>query len=351
MSQLSSPTFSTLAPPTFASAIEIDLFFKTRTGFDFIDWFNERLAGKGAFADRRIRPEGTEQMLDVKREFIEFWNEIPVIFKKPAISLFDFAALMCIAINEQGGRFRSKTEVCGRGARDKAGRRHEGVSYAFDVLPNIKKSYNTLAGNRTAHACFSDPVYCRAHADLALADRLAAGTNSNIVLSEAWQGETYPFEEFPVVEDMAQIGFVMQADFYKFRGRGPIQITGRAPYAKLAEFVLKYTGTNPVLLRYRDLWRGLSPDDACSTSRDKDWDEIFAQKEVATRSLRIYADFATPSKNLYSIDLELEKLNGQRIGSLYRVGRTISGSEKYATEKYLPRVVQMLEELGRGRTL
>jgi hypothetical protein len=171
MAQLSSPAFSALAAPTFSSAVEIDLFFKSRTGLDFIDWFNERLAGKGAFAERRIRPEGAEQMLDVKREFIEFWNEIPVIFKKPAISIFDFAALMCIAINEQGGRFRSRTEVCGRGAKDRTGRRHEGLSYAFDVLPNIKKPYNLLAGNRTAHACFSDPVFCRAHADLALADR------------------------------------------------------------------------------------------------------------------------------------------------------------------------------------
>jgi len=346
MAQLSSPAFSALTPPVFSSAIEIDLFFKSRTGLDFIDWFNERLAGKGAFAERRIRPEGTEQMLDVKREFIEFWNEIPVIFKKPAISLFDFAALMCIAINEQGGRFRSRTEVCGRGAKDKTGRRHEGVSYAFDVLPNIKKSYNLLAGNRSAHACFSDPVFCRAHADLALADRLSAGTNPNIALSEAWKGGTYPFEQFPVVEDMAQTGFVMQADFYKFRGRGPIQITGRAPYRKVAEFVLAYAGTNPTLLRFRDLWKNLSPDDACSVSRDKDWDEIFAQKEVATRSLRIYADFATPAKNLFSIDLELEKLNGLKIGSLYRVGRTISGSEEYAQVKFLPRVVEMLEAVA-----
>ena len=344
MAQLSPSTFSVHAVTTFSSAAEIDLFFKSRTGFDFIDWFNERLARKGTFADRRISPGPGEQMLDVKREFIEFWNNIPIIYKKPSITLFDFTALMCIAINEQGGRFRSRTETCGRGVKDSQGRRREGLSYAFDFISSTgKRSYNMLEGNRTAHACFSDPVFCKAHSDLGLADRLSAATNPAIVLNEAWKGDTYPFEEFPVVEDLAQTGFVMQADFYKFRGRGPIQVTGRAPYRKMAAFIKAYTGPNPVLLRFKALWALLSPDDACTASRDKDWDEIFAQKEMAALSLRIYADAAAPAKNLYSIDLELEKMNGEKIGSLYRVGRTISGSREYAEKKYLPRVVEMLE--------
>ena len=347
MAQLSPAAHATLAAHTFSSAAEIDLFFKDRTGLDFIDWFNQRLAGKGTFADRRIRPDAGEQMLDVKREFIEFWNNIPIVFRKEEITLFDFAALMCIAINEQGGRLRSRTEVCGRGAKDKLGRRHEGLSYAFDVLPGIKRSYNTLAGNRTAHACFSDPLFCKAHGDLALADRLAAATNPGIVLSEAWKGDLYPFQEFPVLEDLAQAGFVMQADFYKFRGRGPIQITERAAYRKQVEFIQKYEGTNAVLLKFKALWLPLSSDDACTVSRDADWNEIFAQKEMVYWSPRVYADAAAaPPKNLFSMELEFDKLNGDKIGSLHRVGRTIGGIN-YANAKYMPRVVELLEEVAR----
>lgn len=345
--QLSPLAFDSLSAPTFSKAIEIDLFFKSKTGFDFIDWFNERLAGAGEFADRRIQPDRGEDMLAVKRDFIEFWDEIPIVFAKPKISLFEFVALMCIAINEQGGRFRSRTEGCGPGRKDSTGRRHEGLSYAFDSLPKIKKSYNTLtdSGNRTAYACFCDPVFCRAHRDLGLADRLSGATDPTLI-SEVWKGELYPFEQFPVKEDLALAGFVMQADFYKFRGRGPIQITGRTPYRKIAEFIQSYTGPSPVLQKFKASWQGLSPDDACTVSRDSDWDEIFTQKAIIARSLRVYADLATPSKNLFAMVGILDELNGRKVGSFFRVGRTISGTEDYALNKYLPRVVEMLETLA-----
>jgi hypothetical protein len=346
MAQLSPRAFETHSAHSFASAVQLDLFFKTKTGADFVDWFNQRLAGKGAFADRRIRPDAGEDISVVKREFAEFWDTIPVVFAKPAISLFDFAALMCITINETGGRFRSRTEICGRGAKDSTGRRHEGVSYAFDRLPNIKKSYNTLAGNRTARACFCDPVFCLAHRDLALADQLS-GVDDPTKVSAVWDGELYPFEQFPVVEDLEQTGFIMQADFYKFRGRGPIQITGRAPYRKLVAFIQSYTGPNTVLQEYKAKWQTLTPDEACSASRDSDWDEIFREKMIVPHALRAYADLAVPSKNMFSMQLDLDKLNAptRQAGSFFSVGRIISGTDDYAKNKYLPRVVEMLEAL------
>lgn len=344
---LSPQTFGALSQATFSSGADIDLHFKTYTGFDFIDWFNARLAGKGNFADRRIRPDTGETMDQVKLEFGEFWNAIPTIFGKDSISLFDFAALMCISINEQNGRLRSRTEICGRGAKDSTGKRHEGLSYAFDYLPGIKKSYNTLAGNRTAYDCFRDPDFCTAHAGLGLADRLSAPQDAAL-LSEAWKSNAYPDSEFPVVEDLAQTGFVMQADFYKFRGRGPIQITGRPAYRKLVEYIQGYTGHNAVLLRFQAQWKDLQPDTACTISRDADWNEIFAQPEIRPRCVRVYADAATPARNFLSLDLDVDKLNGDRLGSLYRVGRTISGTDKYARTIFLPRVVEMLDTASTG---
>ena len=68
--------------------------------------------------------------------------------------------------------------------------------------------------------------------------------------------------------------------------------------------------------------------------------------EVVACSLRIYADLAAPSKNLFAMDALLDNLNGRKVGSFYRVGRTISGDENYAVNKYLPRVVEMLETLS-----
>ncbi len=347
MAQLSNNTFNALQGPRFANSTHLNGFFIGNTGADFIDWFNNNLAGKGAFAKRRISPDNGEDMIVVKREFVEFWDSIPLVFKQPDISLFDFAALMCIAINETGGRFRSVTERCGKGAKDKNGIRHEGLAYAFDRLPGIKKSYNTLAGNKTAFDCFCNPVFCAAHQGLGLSDALAAPSQPDKV-DPVWKGELYPSGKFPVVEDLAVTGFVMQADFYKFRGRGPIQITGRAPYRQIAKYIQAYDGASDILKKYKTRWQNLSPEDVCYVSNDLDWDEIFSVKAIVALSLRIYADLASPAKNMLimSKDFDLLNTDSRQAGTIWSVGRIISGTETYANEEYKPRVVEMLEKIA-----
>ncbi|MCB0527339.1 MAG: hypothetical protein H6575_07920 [Lewinellaceae bacterium] len=347
MAALSERAFQTLQTQQFSNATHLNGFFLGNTGFDFIDWFNLHLAGKGAFAKRRIAPDTGEDLNTVKREFVEFWDSIPLIFDEDSISVIDFASLMCIAINETGGRFRSVTEICGRGAKDRNGVRHSGLAYAFDRIPGIKKSYNTIAGNVSAFDCFASPVFCAAHASLGLAGTLA-GSDDPTAIDPVWKGETYPSDRFQTVEDLVETGFVMQADFYKFRGRGPIQITGRAPYRKIVQYILSYEGTNPVLNKYKNRWQSLSADDACYASSDLDWDEIFAQKRIVALSLRIYADLASPSRNMLVISKDLDSLNDdkRRAGSIWNIGRTISGSSRYANDDYKPRVVEMLETIA-----
>ncbi len=252
---------------------------------DFIDWFNTHLAGKGTFAKRRINPDANEDMAAVKREFVEFWDSIPLVYKQPSITLFDFASLMCIAINETGGRFRSTTERCGRGAKDPSGIRHEGLAYAFDKIPKVKKSYNTLAdaGNKTALECFSNPVFCAAHRGLGCSDRLSSPSMPDKV-DPVWKGEVYPIDKFPFIEDIAETGFIMQADFYKFRGRGPFP--DHRPRA------LPHRTTPAALRRHQPrparFQNPLGQPDlvTCATSRDADWDLIFfhAQPEIVSRS-------------------------------------------------------------------
>lgn len=347
MAQLSKKAFDALADPKFSNSVQLNGFFIGLAGVDFIDWFNRELAGKGAFANRRINPDPGEDAVAVKREFAEFWDSIPVVFKQQEITLHDFASLMCIAINETGGRFRSATERCGRGAKDKNGKRHEGLAYAFDRIPGVKKSYNTLAGNATAHACFTNPKFCAAHAGLGMSDALS-GASDPAKIDPVWKGDIYPSDRFPVTEDLAETGFIMQADFYKFRGRGPIQITGRAPYRRLVQFIQKYEGGNSVLQKFKNRWLGLSPDDACFVSNDLDWDEIFTEKIMVALSLRVYADLASPAKNMFLMEKDFDLLNTdtRKAGSFFSVGRIISGSDDYAANKYKPRVVEMLEKIA-----
>ena len=348
MAQITKQTFDILLPPTFANAGAINRFFTAIDGRDFIDWFNTHLAGKGVFAQRRIAPDAGEDPKTVKAEFTAFWDNLPVVFNRPEISLFDFTALMCIVLNETSGRFRSRTETCGKGRTDKEGKLHAGLAYAFDRVSGIKKSYNLLAGNHTAFECFTDPVFCQAHRELGLAKQLSGATNPADI-DDVWKGDTYPTDTFPIVENLALTGFVMQADFYKFRGRGAIQITGRPPYRSIAQHLQRYVGTNPVLLAFKTRWANLTPDEACTTSRDADWDLIFAQPEIVSRSLRVYSNLASPSRNLFVMDKDLNRLNAMKTGagSYFHTGRTISGSEQYALEKYFPRVLAMLETMAK----
>lgn len=347
MRQITKQTFDTLLPPTFANAGAINRFFLAIDGRDFIDWFNTHLAGKGVFEQRRIVPAVGEDINTVKAEFAAFWDNLPVVFNRPEISLFDFTALMCIVLNETSGRFRSRTEICGKGRTDKEGKLHAGLAYAFDRIPDVKKSYNLLSGNRTAFECFTDPVFCQAHRELGLAKQLSGALNPTSI-ADVWKGDTYPADKFPVVEDLSLTGFAMQADFYKFRGRGTIQITGRAPYRSIVQYLQRYMGTNPVLLLFKTRWANLTPDEACTVSLDADWDLIFAQPEILPRSLRIYSNLASPSRNLFVMDKDLNRLNAMKTGagSYFHTGRTISGSEQYALEKYFPRVLAMLETMA-----
>jgi len=42
-------------------------------------------------------------------------------------------------------------------------------------------------------------------------------------------------------------GFIMEADFYKFRGRGVIQTTGRGDYTVLIKYILQNAAALPAL--------------------------------------------------------------------------------------------------------
>ena len=352
MANLSKRAFDALSANLFANATQLNGFFIGHTGHDFIDWFNLELAGKGTFAKRRISPDSGQSMEDVKKEFADFWNAIPFIFKQPVISVFDFAALACIVINETGGRFRSISERCRQGRLDDQGRLHAGLPYAFDKFKFAenaggKRSYNTLESNLTAHDCFASPLFCEAHKDLALAARVAGAADPTRI-DAAWKGKTYPADKFLTINDTAQAGFIMQADFYKFRGRGPIQITGRAPYRQLVQIVQQYNGPNPVFQKFRGKWQGLSPDDACTVSRNADWEELFEEKLMVGLSVRAFAEIAMPSKNLLVMQRDLARLNTEtrQAGSFFAMGRIISGSDGYARNTFKPRVVELLEGMA-----
>ena len=201
----------TFGATTFAGFADIDAFFKAKTAASFIAWFNGAVANRGAFAGKAISGA------NVDAHFQTFWDSYA---RSSPVTLMEFVAYMSIFINERNGDLASKSELFGM-------KGHPGIAYLFDSFEITtsggrtfrKASYNR-APNKLAGAAFCDVEYNAAHGALALADRLRNSAD------QVWMGATYPQASFPVSGDPAIARYVLQTDFFKFRGRGLIQRHG-----------------------------------------------------------------------------------------------------------------------------
>lgn len=268
---------------TWETAADIDGFFAASGGF--FRWYNAKLSQHPAFRHRgaiSITPERLAR-------FKAFWDRIPDVFARAQISGLEFAALMSVSVQETNGNLWASPEKVGNAA-------HPGISYAFDAIPGLKASYNDNPGlgNKTAKVLFADVHYVNAHKTL---PGFAAVTQGGI--DPAWGGSQWP-SAFGAAhfkkEDASLNGFVMQADFYKLRGRGVIQTTGREAYKVVIDFIMTSAAAaaNPALLTLRDTWNALpgasGPDKldliaSCSTNAQLD--AAFAQSEVLAAGVHL----------------------------------------------------------------
>jgi hypothetical protein len=328
---LSTSSVNSAAAVQFANGSEIVDFFEHIVRQHFIDWFNASCAGRQHWANKEISPDQ-----EVRNRFLQIWNCIPLMFERRPINLLQFGALMSILINEVGKDLLPVSEICGRSD-------YPGLAYAFSDIPGVKASYNASENNKPAgDLFFVDDDYWTAHGARAGADLVRAIPN----LREEWNGKTYPLNLFSTSLDPYHSGFIQQADFYKFRGRGLIQITWRSNYRSIVEFVQNYQGQNSVLLQYKAAWTGRDPDSVCTISTNEDWDTLFQRTNliVPCRAIGLhnrasgnYLELATDAGVLTAMSPEP--------GSLYHMGLRINGSRSYAS-LFTQRVVQLLNTLN-----
>jgi hypothetical protein len=301
--------------PTALSGIKmrnstaIDDFFQGRKTLHYVKWFNATLAGKGPWAG--VKLVDTPQN---DAAFRQFWDHTGNLFGGGA-SVVQFVSLMSVFSNEVGGDFSPRTERMGRTG-------HPGMAYLFEAIQNLKCSYNTLPGNKTALQCFNDASYIAAHGALPPANRLTRSTDAR------WSGETWP-SGFDTNQDPLVSGFITEADFMKFRGRGFIQTTGRSNYLPLIAFVQAYPGGNSTIDSLKRIWAGKTPGQVAFESTNDDWDRLFQQTNliVAAEAVRVHNE---KSGNYLALSSDPAVLNGAGRGSVYNMGLRIGGGKSYA---------------------
>ena len=344
-----------LAAMRFRDSAAITAVFSRCGHTDFYDWYNAGLAHSAPFAARGATPVTPA----LRRNFATFWDQLATAYDQPEISALEFATLMAIVINEGGGDFGPHVEAGGGENRDARGP-HSHLAYFFDAIAQrrsrsgrtirAKRSYNTVGSNRRAGALFDDAQFVDAHGALAGANRLA---HHGSEFGGAWNGEQYPQGEFSVAEDLATNGFIMQADFYKFRGRGVIQTTGRESYLRFIRWIKAYGGSNAVLSDFKRRWSTMDEQTVATRSRNADWDQIYAQGETLAKGLALHAqhhDYRPMSRTAADLLHVPANAGGHanplgELGSIYAMGRIISGSSGYGAGIYRQRVLALMHGL------
>ncbi len=315
----------------FRRGADVDAFFVAQTGHNFIDWFNLRLAGNELWANHRLG-----DTRDVRARFTAIWDQNPTIFGTPAISLVQFSALMCILINEVGQDLLPVSEGCGRPG-------YPGLAYPFSTIRGVKQAYNSAPLNRLAgDLFFDDAAFWEAHHT----KPLAVAVRSHPELRPAWNLTNYPTPAFPTSLDPTITGFVQEADFFKFRGRGFIQATWRANYKEIIAWVQQYTGNQPTVLQYATRWNKQDADTIATQSSNQDWDMLFQETGlvIACAAIGLH-NRASGNYLMLAHDAETLALGEDRPGTLFRMGYRISGGVAYA-QLFQNRVMEMLSTLN-----
>ena len=316
----------------FTNATDIDTFFNRQNTHDFVSWFNANVSNRGFWGKSGSRA-GISMSNDTMAHdrFNNLWSPegIKAMFGGNSISLLQFLALQSIINNETGGSLLPLTEKVGNA-------KHPGIAYAFDRIPNLKRSYNTLDGNKACFQLFNNVDYNNAFQNLSFGSQLKNTTNN------AWSGEIYPLN-FPISTNPASGGYILEADFFKFRGRGFIQTTGRANYIKIIEFVMNYNGSVETINKTKLRWLQLSnnKDVLATISTNKDWDDLFQNSNtlIPAKSISVHNN---------ACGNYLGNINGANSSvaknSIRNVGKRISGSDDYAN-LYISRVIQIIDLL------
>ncbi|MDX1960037.1 MAG: hypothetical protein SFU98_15830 [Leptospiraceae bacterium] len=193
---------------------DVAVYFVDSISANFYKWFSE-----GIKQDRNTFPCNVDSV-----GYFTLMKNIQYLANDSVLTLPEFIVNFVTIYNETGGTMKGVSEI---GTDAYFFSRVQLRKPIFDKNGNIifkglwKRSYNTLSGNIPAGNY------------LVSVGALKRGVDDKRIAR--WNGEEYPIEEPQNIKMLAR-----NADFYKLRGRGIFQLTGRINFVRCVKPIIDF---------------------------------------------------------------------------------------------------------------